>query len=269
MLPSVHIEDNSPSHQNLTPQWNIIGNSSVHSTTSSGSPIVQRASLGGQFSDWRQRSSIVSPLSQPPTSQVLGPSANGGKRNCHSNSVYLLLSDLSPRESQSPTQSPGVTSTKHQTSAALADRNMKSIGSPPQQRGVPDGCPLDLDEDHIDSGSSGPLHIGNLNVAGALTPLNTSTNQNEQHHGGSLLMKKGWLYLRQRYNGQVEWSRLWFVLRQGSLSQFTDPSAEEKGQTRGGLDIRALRAATELDNADRNYAFALVWYVDIHVKSSS
>ncbi|XP_022650925.1 uncharacterized protein LOC111246019 [Varroa destructor] len=263
MLPPTHIEDNSPSHQS---QWNIIGTPNVRSTSSPGGPIVsQRSSMGGQFGEWRQRSPIVSQLGQShtPTSQGLTPSANNGspgKRSCHSNSVYLLMSDLGSHESQSANTSPVVTPNKLQTSNTVLDRKVKTLGSPPQQRGVPDGCPLDLDEDHVDGGP-GSLHIGSLSPASALGPLGASSNQADQHHagGGALLTKKGWLYLRQRYNGQVDWTRLWFVLRQGSFSQFTDPSAEEKGQARGTLDTRALRAATELDNADRNYAFALVW----------
>lgn len=254
MLPSVHIDENPP-HPNIgvATQWNIIGSSTVHSSSSPGSPISQKASSGSQFGDWR-RSSIGSPMNQSNQTLGSGSAPAGSKRGCHSNSVYLLLSDLGQsREGQAGNAT--------SVGAKQSDRNIKNLGSPPQQRGVPDGCPLDVDEDHIDG--AGSLQIGGLTSSGALT---SSTGLVDQHlgvsgGGGALLMKKGWLYLRQRYNGQVEWSRLWFVLRQGSLSQYTDPTAEEKGQSRGSLDTRALRAATELDNADRNYAFALVWFV--------
>ncbi|OQR71372.1 hypothetical protein BIW11_03983 [Tropilaelaps mercedesae] len=253
MLPSAHIEDNSASHQSLSSQWNIIGTSNVHSTTSAGGPMGQRSSMSGQFGEWRQRSPMMSQLSQShtPTSQTLTPGTNNStpvKRTCHNNSVYLLLSDIGSCDGQSPNTSSIVTPSKLQTSSLPIDRKLKTLGSPPQLRGVPDGCPLDLVENHVESGA-GSLHIGNLIPTAPLASLGAPSNQKEQHHtsGGLLLMKKGWLYLRQRYNGQ------------GSLAQFTDPSAEEKGQARGTLDTRALRAATELDNADRNYAFALVW----------
>lgn len=308
MLPSMHLNEES------TP-WNI-GTPGVGLGSAAG---PQRSSLSSQ------RSSIAAQLVNPSLGgqQSVGPGSihlsnnQTPKRTCHSNPVYLLLSDLGRNETtQSTSPSKGIRivlirfligeSLQSRASRAclcspgsvlLGLANLTSygaydsdrgnshsddagssklkLGSPPHQRGVPDGCTLESERDNeidlipstniANSSTLSSIFNSQPSLTSSASTISSTASDTTQkqllqpQQTASLFVKKGWLYLRQRYNGQIEWTRMWFVLRNNSLCYFNDSVAEEKGHPNGVIDLGALRAATEIENTDRNYAFAVVW----------
>ncbi|XP_064478633.1 protein outspread-like isoform X2 [Ornithodoros turicata] len=164
---------------------------------------------------------------QSPLREPLSPTAHDGVRwqsndnlnNNHVTNVSIIASTNGIKRSY-------ITSLPTAPSDPLLPTPPSPAKDDHMGRGVPDGCGLD-----------------SSSVAKIEAPLE------------DIFVKKGWLM---RLGGSsTEWFKHWFVLRNSSLTYYSDPSAEDSGILNGVLDLQMVREVRELD-LDRGYAFSII-----------